>query len=102
MVRGKLWAIKRKIASLASRVTPTMHFASIKSLWVVHGALAWITLKPGSRPRRTARGLVVWAAARLGMALDHIPDPPSLDARYSERERFVHAKLSAALEKRLG
>ncbi len=101
--------------------------------WLSRRLWASITLKPGSRARRTARKLVV-AAARFVVArpsfvrilkplLERFPElkrqilarlpgklalglfvspAPVSDALLSERERFVHARLKAALEKRLG
>ena len=83
-----------------------MRFVSIAARRVLRGSWAWITLKPGSRPHRTARKLL---EAALSFALARprlarivgplLPRLPLGDAR-SERERFVHAELMAALEKR--
>ena len=99
--------------------------------WYLRGLWAWITLKPGSRPRRTA-GKLLQIVARFVLARPllarflgplltsfpglkrriffHFPAHPALafiinaeppfGALWSERERFVHARLKAALEKR--
>ena len=107
-----------------------MRFVS-SATWFVQGLRAWLTLRPGSRPRRTARKLLQSAArflfarpllARfLGPLLTslpglkrriffHFPAHPALASTvnavppfgvlWSERERFVHARLKAALGKR--
>jgi hypothetical protein len=113
------------------RVTATMRSVSTAVRWMLHRLWASITLKPGSRSRRTARKLVV-AAARFVLArpslvrilkpllerlpklkrriLAHLPvelvvpvfvgSAPASDGLLSERERFVYARLKAALEKR--
>ena len=123
---------KRKPDSMSWRVTATMRSVSTAARWMSHRLWASITLKPGSRSRRTARKLVV-AAARFVVArpslvrilkplLERLPklkrrilarlpgelvlgffvsSAPASDALLSERERFVHARLKATLEKRL-
>ena len=129
---GVKLAEKAEPDSMWWRVTATMHSVSTAVRWRSHRLWASITLKPGSRSRRTARKLVV-AAARFGVTrpslvrilkplLKRLPklkrrilarlpgelvlgffvsSAPASDALLSERERFVHAKLKAALEKRL-
>jgi O-antigen chain-terminating methyltransferase len=109
-----------------------MRSVSTAARWMFRGSWAWITLEPGSRPRRMARKFVVAAvgfvltrpllARILKTLLERIPklnrlilarlpvelvlalsvdSVSSSDALLSERERFVHARLTAALEKRL-
>ena len=80
-------------------VTTTMRFVLIAARLVLRGSWAWISLKPGSRPRRTA-GELLKAALRFTLARPRLarivgpllPRHPLDDAR-SERERFVHARL---------
>jgi hypothetical protein len=94
--------------------------------WFGRGSWAWITLRPGSRPRRTVRSMLLrtlrFVLARRNLTriarrpLERFPllrsfkrrafavllantAPPS-DSIFSERERFVHASLEAALERR--
>ena len=97
-------------------LTAPKRFVSSAAWWALRGSWAWITLKPGSRPRRAARKLVgaavsfvvaqpLLARIRGKRSLDvrssERQGTPSLDALSSEREQFVHARLRAALEKRL-
>lgn len=90
------------------------------------GSWAWVTLRRGSWPRRTVRGMLLrtlrYVLARPNLTriarqpLERFPllrsfkrrafavllantAPPS-DSIFSERERFVHASLEAALERR--
>jgi hypothetical protein len=97
--------------------------------WFVHGCWAWITLHPGSRPRRTIRSGLLrtlrFVLARPNLTrivrqpLERFPllkgfkrrafavllaknMAPPPDSIFSERERFVHASLEAALERRAG
>lgn len=109
-----------------------MRLVSNAAQWFIPRAWGWITFRPGSRPRRTARKLVMAAvlfvlnrpplARILNPLLEHLPklkrrilihlpvervpdlfvkSALSLEVLSSERERFVHARLKAALEKRL-
>jgi hypothetical protein len=105
---------------MAWRETAPMRSISTGARWMLRALWGWITLQSGSRPRRIARKLLV-ASARFILAwplLARILEPaldrfPRLKSRVfaafpmqpglvsSERERFVHARLKAALEKRL-
>jgi len=95
--------------------------------WFLRGSWAWITLRPGSRPRRTIRSMLLrtlrFVLARPNLTriarqpLERFPllksfkrlafavllakdvAPPSRGI-FSERERFVHARLEAALKRR--
>ena len=89
-----------------SGVTATMRFVSIAARWVLRGSWAWITLKPGSRPRRTARKLV-GAAVRFVLARPLLAriwglatTPSTRCTLRSERERFVHARLQGSPRKK--
>jgi O-antigen chain-terminating methyltransferase len=42
-------------ASTSWRVTGPLRFSSRRGRWFARGSIAWLTLKPGSRPRRIAR-----------------------------------------------
>jgi hypothetical protein len=127
--------LRARTASLAAfytftseRITAPLDRGSGAARWFVRGAGAWITFKPGSRPRRMTRNLlpmsVQFVRARPFLAdiarglLRRLPRlrnylrrilaarlPPAvrftpfLDGLFSERERFVHMRLKAALKK---
>jgi hypothetical protein len=50
--------------SISCRVAALLRFVSRIAIWLAAGSRAWITLKPASRPRRTARRAVVVLAKR--------------------------------------
>lgn len=94
--------------------------------WFVHGTCAWTTLRPGSRPRRIIRSVLLrtlrYVLARPDVTriarqpLKRFPvlrnfkrgalavllakDVAPSGSIFSERERFVHARLEAALNRR--
>lgn len=101
--------------------------AGATARWVARGARAWITFKPGSRPRRAARNLAL-TSIRFVLARGFLVDGvrrlvdrfPTLTRRqpkfladliasaarslalngvFSERERFVQMRLKTALKK---
>jgi hypothetical protein len=77
-------------------------FPASAAPWFIRRSWAWITFKPGSRPRRAAqkiRGGPGQVRSRPAAARSY-PGHAPLDAYSSERERFVPARLKAALERR--
>jgi hypothetical protein len=111
------------------RLTVRPHFISYPIRWFFNGFWAWITFKPGSRTWRMARNLalalirlvVTWAflARFLRSQLERFPmlkkyqrqilanifapairSEPAPVGPFSERDRFVLARLTAALQKR--
>jgi len=50
------------LASTSWQITSPLRFIKRSANWFAGGTWAWLTLKPGSRPRRVARRLVLMAA----------------------------------------
>src|SRR5262249_51998479 len=46
------------LSERSARMAALIHGAKRGARWLVTGTWAWITLKPGSRPRRVARNLL--------------------------------------------
>jgi O-antigen chain-terminating methyltransferase len=55
-VRQELAAVYR---STSWQATAPLRFISRTSRWIIRGMWAWLTLKPGSRPRRTAKRILI-------------------------------------------
>jgi hypothetical protein len=55
--------------STSWRVAAPLRFVSRMAIWLAAGLWAWITLKPGSRPRRAARRTVEILAKRRGLVV---------------------------------
>jgi hypothetical protein len=113
-------------ASMSWRLMTPLRGVGRAIRWFMHGCWAWITLTPGSRPRRTIRSALLrtlrFVLARPNLTriarqpLERFPLLRSVKRRafaillakniapsdgiFSERERFVHASLAAALERR--
>ncbi|MFC6486747.1 methyltransferase domain-containing protein [Nitratireductor sp. GCM10026969] len=72
-------------ASTSWRITAPLRAVSEWGRWFVNGSRAWLTLKPGTRPRRVARALIVrlerfvlarpWSAAGAKWLLRRLPPP---------------------------
>lgn len=70
-------------------------FVTRAARWFVHGMWAWLTLKPGSRPRRMARRGVV-ALARFLLARPRLAEPARrLLQRFPAIEGRMRVMLSA-------
>jgi len=101
------------------RIALPLYRAGGAAGWFARGARAWITFKPGSRPRRTARNIVLklvrfvlaqpFLASIMRRVLRRLPMPKLAallaavgrpDGDFTEREQFIHVRLKAALEKR--
>ena len=65
--------LKRQLAavygSTSWRVAASLRFVSRTARWLARGSRAWIMLKPGSRPRRTARRVVLILGKRRGLVV---------------------------------
>src|ERR1700733_294599 len=110
----------------ARKVTPSFALGPITRRFL-RGSWAWLTLKPGSWPRRTARTVLLRAVrfvltrprlTRLARRpFEHFPllkrfrrralhvlladsVAPAPDGFWTEREQLVYAGLKRALEKR--
>jgi FkbM family methyltransferase len=62
-------ALKQQVAALSGstswRVAAPLPFVSRNARWLARGTWAWMTLKPGSRPRRAARRISLGLANRI-------------------------------------
>lgn len=76
-------------AALGQNTRPT--YRSSQPNWIIDGAHAWLTLKPGSRPRRTVRRVSEFARwFHLGTSAWITLKPGSRPRRYA---RVLHRKL---------
>ncbi len=85
--------IRQIYASRSWRVTNGPRVAAARLRWVRDGSYAWVTLTPGSRPRRIARGLV----HSLSHWVRQDPRRRALAVRVLGHMPGVQRKLSAAL-----
>lgn len=47
------------------RLTKPLRLAGKFARWFIRGSIAWLTFKPGSRPRRVCRSLLVWSMHKI-------------------------------------
>jgi hypothetical protein len=130
-LEAKLLAAQAELATMQAsgswRLIAALRSVGGAARRFTHASWAWITLRPGSWPRRTVRSSLLrtlsFVLARPNLTriarqpLVRFPllkrfkrrafavllakniAPPS-DSIFSEREQFVHARLEAALERR--
>ena len=90
------------LASRSWRVTAPLRQTSRFVRWFVYGSVAWLTLQPGSRPRRVARSGLIWAINKVRAhpilktrALRVLNKFPSLEQRL-RRINFAQSSVSSA------
>ena len=90
------------LASRSWRVTAPLRQTSRFVRWFVYGSVAWLTLQPGSRPRRVARSGLIWAINKVSAhpilktrALRVLNKFPSLEQRL-RRINFAQSSVSSA------
>jgi SAM-dependent methyltransferase len=101
MLERKFEALEARLDSVYNstswRVTAPLRFASGSARWFIHGFWAWVTLKPGSRPRRAIQDFV--SKSVFARRSTHPVPARVVDERFCERERHIHARLKAALKR---
>ena len=90
------------LASRSWRVTAPLRQTSRFVRWFVYGSVAWLTLQPGSRPRRVARSGLIWAINKVSAhpilktrALRVLNKFPSLEQRL-RRINFAQSSVPPA------
>ncbi|EXL07028.1 methyltransferase FkbM [Brucella anthropi] len=84
--------------STSWKITAPLRFISFNLKWAFEGIVAWATLKPGSRPRRTARTLlshaVLWVRMRprvAKLAMRIVQKLPRLERRLRDLQASIYA-----------